>query len=435
MNKKILALVMVAALAMPIHSAVFAAESDGSDTQTEALATNSYIVLVPSYLNVSQYDETHVSDEYSTNDYKILFYQAGETVVLTANYDGDIVIRDSATMEPFTDFTKLPNGNIIFTMPQSDLYFEHGEGETLAAPADTETSETTAETTPETETATEPATEPATEAPTEPETEPETEPQTEAPDGHNESMKMNVNLLTDDLTIDVDTVSGNKATINGANDFNTNENLSFVTVTANDPASVISMIVKRNGFRVDDHSEVLSTAESMTDGVFKADIKDNLDTENDVYTFKFTTETEPETEAVTEAPVEETEAPAPETEAPVEETAVPEPAQEETSAPAPEETQAETPAETQPAQTEYETVPKDGGTVRIAPMDETLTVNTKSLNVREQPSANAEKTGLVYEGQEVHVDAETIEDVVWYHISYTEDGAEKSGYVRGSFLK
>lgn len=371
MKKKIVPkALLAAALGAAILAVPVTAEEGGVD----------YILLVPSFLNVEAYDEGHLSEEYSTDDYKILFYKEGERVLLNTDYDGTFTVKNSATLEDFSDYTLMPNGSVVLTMPAMDLYFDVAE-----APAETDTrSGEAAEGEGQAEA----------EAETEPATEAQTEPQTEAPDGHNEESRMNVNMLTGGMKATIEMVNGTRANVSGIGDFNTPDNIAFITVTADDPADTIEMIVKKNDYRVEDVSQVLSTNMISGDGVLKADVKDVLDVSSgDRYTFKFRI---PGKEGQPQA----------------------------------------APAEGGEGGAEVQTEPETEPPIEEIPVNEVLSVATKTLNVRESPDPDSEKIAELNGGDTVQVISRyTGAESDWVRIVFKYDGRDVVGYVNSGFLE
>ncbi len=97
--------------------------------QTQLLAEeNPYILLLPISSEIEyDLDSEQISDEYSSDRYMILLYEAGEEVAFQITTDSGYALEDAATGTVFDDYSVSEDGWISFPMPEIDLCFVLGE--------------------------------------------------------------------------------------------------------------------------------------------------------------------------------------------------------------------------------------------------------------------------------------------------------------------
>lgn len=87
-----------------------------------------YVVFLPIDSAVT-YDvsDNHLSEEYSTDDYLCLVYDANEIVRFDTDSEKVCTIEGALDAEEFSSFIVSSNGNISFVMPEKDLMLKWSE--------------------------------------------------------------------------------------------------------------------------------------------------------------------------------------------------------------------------------------------------------------------------------------------------------------------
>lgn len=113
-----------------------AALAVGTMTTMTTFAADNYILFLPTTDVISyDYDEAHVSDEYSTEDYVILLYKPGDVVSLKVDTDKKYYIEDALETTTYASYEAAKDGVLNFVMPEEDILFvvKDDEGNTLDA--------------------------------------------------------------------------------------------------------------------------------------------------------------------------------------------------------------------------------------------------------------------------------------------------------------
>ena len=120
-----------------------------------AADSSDYILLLPKTEGVTYTtDDSHISSEYSNDQYTVLLYKEGESVELTVSGATDFVIKDAMSSDTTDYAASESEGKVTFTMPAEDLSLNVTavSEEAVAAAREAEATETaeTTETTTET---------------------------------------------------------------------------------------------------------------------------------------------------------------------------------------------------------------------------------------------------------------------------------------------
>ena len=109
MHKKTIAAVMLAAMMVTGGSVLADSEAD-------------YIILLPKKDGVEYtLDESHVSDQYSTDDYTVMLYKPGEEVSFTVD-SSNVFSIESTIGDTATDYAQgTKDGKVSFSMPEEDI--------------------------------------------------------------------------------------------------------------------------------------------------------------------------------------------------------------------------------------------------------------------------------------------------------------------------
>lgn len=202
-----------------------------------------YILFVPNSLD-AQIDESHVSEEFSSDDYKILLYDKGEEVTLTVEGGKDVDVRkypdDGSEFSDFTD----DGGKITFDMPDSDLYIEAASGSGSDTEAETETEAGSTET----------------EA---------------ASDG---LAAYNI-YIPENAKADINMVSGDEKTFEGPHIFRTDNAVADIKMTSSD-GSEMTLTMKKNGEEFTGMGDILS-AQPVDGNTVAIDPKNSADVGED----------------------------------------------------------------------------------------------------------------------------------------------------------
>lgn len=225
MRKKIVSVVMAATAAMSLGIVSFASDLGGK-----------YIVFVPDSVNAT-IDETHVSEEYSGDGYKILLYNEGESVNIQIPQDEEVDVKkySSVTSENGTSYDSFTerDGNISFEMPASDLYLEAG------TPGNSDSTEENTETDTDTQ-------------------------QTENIDGASDVDSKDISGLAalnvyipENTEMTVNMVSGETESFTGPHIFRTDNHIADFTVSSTD-GETLSLSSKKNGKEFEGMGDILS---------------------------------------------------------------------------------------------------------------------------------------------------------------------------------
>ena len=414
-------------------SAVFAAMVAASAVSASDLKENDYILLVPKSEAVISFSEEKISPKYKDDNYEVLVYEAGEEVSLYIDTSYDVEIKGSKG-ESVDNYTVSYLGELIFNMPEDDVYLtmtEKPEAEPAVETPVEETSEETAA-----EPVDEPANEPAAvpvavpvdeQAGAEDETaandqqeiasvilpeetaeelpeaqpegnseetpdeatveelpaeeaadenvEPETFPEYEAEPG-----TFLVKNETDNVKVTVSS-DGNETVMTGNGEMNSKYFISSITAEAED--SDIYLAVYKNGLLLQNISEAISSSEAE-EGKITADINEEIEGDKDGYAFVIS---------------------------------------------------AKKPSNPEDPDPVYETVEVNGQEVQIETMDITArTVADQGLNIRELPTANSKILGWYKNEEEAHITGQTVEEKPWYRVTFEKGGQTLTGYVRNLYV-
>ena len=259
MKRQVAAVLLAASVAASVFPA--AAYADGLDGK--------YIILVPSSIN-AELDESHVAKNYSTGDYDVYLYDAGDTVTVKVDEDEKLKIREypdnGTNFDQYTD----KDGEISFVMPSSDLYLEDdGTG----AESTDQTSETEAE----------------------------------VEDGKEDNLYPLNLYIPENTTAVINMVNGDKKNLEGPAVFQTDKRIADIKVKPTD-SSKLSLVMKEDGKEFSGMGDLLSAAPE--DGTqVTIDPRDNKDISGKTYEFHVTSsaaDEKKETEVVVDAehPVE-----------------------------------------------------------------------------------------------------------------------------------
>lgn len=89
-----------------------------------ASSTDSYILFLPTSDAISyEVDQSHVSSEYSTDDYTILLYKPGEVVSLGVDTDYKYYVEDAMETTTYASYEVADDNAVSFIMPEEDILF------------------------------------------------------------------------------------------------------------------------------------------------------------------------------------------------------------------------------------------------------------------------------------------------------------------------
>lgn len=113
----------MAAVTLISGSPVYAAEETAAETSAETNeASKEYILLLPKHDGVSySLDESHVSEQYSSENYTVLLYKEGEQVDLTVSGAKGFYVKDALDTEGGNLAEGTDDGKLSFTMPAGDI--------------------------------------------------------------------------------------------------------------------------------------------------------------------------------------------------------------------------------------------------------------------------------------------------------------------------
>ncbi len=227
-------------------------------------AADQYILLLPLSSEITyDLDSDYVAEEYSTEDYTILLYEAGEAVEIGITTDLGFVLEDVADGSDFDKYLIDEEGVLSFVMPQKDLCFilnekaeETEESEETEAAEETEETEETEEIEREIEQETE-------------NTEKESEQVSEEASGGMEI------ILQDGLTANVTMIDGSVKEISG--DFQTEEGIDMFEIYSPEEFQTRpALVVRKNGAVMEDLSDFIIN-QGGRENNYTYDIADSLD--------------------------------------------------------------------------------------------------------------------------------------------------------------
>ena len=101
-----------------------AAISAAMTIPAQASSADSYILFLPTSEAISyDVDQSHVSSEYSTDDYTILLYKPGEVVSLGVDTDYRYYVEDAMETTTYASYEVADDNGVSFIMPEEDILF------------------------------------------------------------------------------------------------------------------------------------------------------------------------------------------------------------------------------------------------------------------------------------------------------------------------
>lgn len=265
-----------------------------SATTVSAASSDSFILFLPrADIITYEYDSDHLSDKYSTNDYFILLYDAGEVVRLHVDTDEKYFIEDAMGTTTYSSYEISKDGDLSFIMPEEDILLEvkDDEGNTI----DISELQTETEVSAEAGNAEDGRTE-------------------DAQSVNTEVSKIAVNLYGG-IQANCMMVNGSSNEVRSGEEFRTSENIDIIVITADGGEwDNPSFQLLKNGEPVENEGDYIINSGGWN-GEFKIDLKNGMNMSEDAWTLNIVekgyTIPEPdpqeETEAATELTVETTE--------------------------------------------------------------------------------------------------------------------------------
>ena len=234
-----------------------------SATTVSAASSDSFILFLPrADIITYEYDSDHLSDKYSTNDYFILLYDAGEVVRLHVDTDEKYFIEDAMGTTTYSSYEISKDGDLSFIMPEEDILLEvkDDEGNTI----DISELQTETEVSAEAGNAEDGRTE-------------------DAQSVNTEVSKIAVNIYGG-IQANCMMVNGSSNEVRSGEEFRTSENIDIIVITADGGEwDNPSFQLLKNGEPVENEGDYIINSGGWN-GEFKIDLKNGMNMSEDAWT-------------------------------------------------------------------------------------------------------------------------------------------------------